>query len=100
MSKSTAAKPAPEIRTVDSKSRLLLPKQFANSTVTFEMLSDTEVVIRKAAVIPEADMPAIEDTLQPLSNEDRDFLLNLLDNPPEPNDVLRRAAARSKERYG
>lgn len=37
--------------------------------------------------------------LQPLSNADRDFLLNYLENPPEPNDALKRAAAHYKEWY-
>ena len=89
-----------EVRTVDSKARLLLPKAFANSTVIFESISDTEIVIRKAVVIPEASLPTIEDTLQPLSNADRDFFLNLIDNPPEPNDAFRKAAERYKEWHG
>lgn len=89
-----------EVRTVDSKARVLLPKNFASSTVTFEMLSETELVIRKAVVVPESMMPTIEDTLQPLSNVDRDFFLDLIDNPPAPNEALQKAAARYKKRYG
>ena len=90
----------PEVRTVDSKSRLLLPKSFANATVTFEAISETEIVIRKAVVIPEASLPTIEDTLQPLSDTDRDIFLNLIDNPPPPNAAFRKAAKRYKSRHG
>jgi hypothetical protein len=92
--------PIAEVRIVDAKARVLLPKNFAGSTVVFEMINDTEILIRKAVVVPEASLPTIEDTLKPLSNEDRDFFLNLIDNPPEPNEALRKAAARYKKRYG
>ena len=99
-----APKPMPpivaEVRTVDSKARLVLPKGFANSTVMFESISETEIVIRKAVVIAEASLPTIEDTLQPLSDRDRDFFLNLIDNPPAPNAAFLAAAKRYKSRYG
>lgn len=35
-----------------------------------------------------------------LSARDRDLFLNMLDSPPEPNDALRRAAERYRERCG
>ena len=35
---------------------------------------------------------AAEEILPPLPSEDRDFLLNVIDNPPEPNEALRKAA--------
>ena len=41
-----------ETRTTDAKGRVCLPKAFANSTVIVEHVSDTEVRIRKAKVIP------------------------------------------------
>ena len=85
---------------MDSKSRLLLPKEFTNSTVTIERISETEVRIRKAVVIPEASLPTIEDSLPPLSDEDRDFFLNLIDNPPEPNAAFRKAAKHYKKWHG
>lgn len=85
---------APERLTVDATARVQLPDRFANSTVTVETVGEDEVVIRRAEA--GGDVPP----LQPLSNTDRDFLLHLLDNPPEPNDVLKRAFARYKERYG
>ena len=90
----------PEVRTVDSKARLVLPKGFANATVMFEAISETEILIRKAVVIAEASLPTIEDTLQPLSNRDRDIFLNLIDNPPAPNAAFRKAAKRYKARHG
>jgi len=38
-----------------------------------------------------------EHEVTTLSDRDRDLFLALLDNPPEPNDALRRAAARYRE---
>lgn len=35
-----------------------------------------------------------------LSTSDRDAFLKMLDSPPEPNEVLRRAAERYRERCG
>ncbi len=76
--------------TTDDKARITLPKNFANSTVLVEQVSETELRIRKARVIPEDDLPFIEEAMAPLSDRDRDVFLALLDNPPPPNDALRR----------
>ena len=76
--------------TTDEKARINLPKSFANSTVLIEQVSDTELRIRKARVIPEDDLPFVEEAMAPLSDRDRDVFLALLDNPPPPNDALRR----------
>lgn len=76
--------------TTDEKARITLPKNFANSTVLVEQVSETELRIRKARVIPEDDLPFIEEAMAPLSDRDRDIFLALLDNPPPPNDALRR----------
>jgi hypothetical protein len=75
--------------TTDEKARINLPKSFANSTVLVEQVSDTELRIRKARVIPEDDLPFVEEAMAPLSDRDRDVFLALLDNPPPPNDALR-----------
>ena len=85
-------------RTTDAKARVSLPKSFANSRVVIEEVSDTEVRIRKARVIPEDDLP-FEESLRPLSDRDRDAFLALLDRPPEPTAAFRRAAARAKRRH-
>lgn len=75
--------------TTDEKARINLPKNFANATVLIEQVSDTELRIRKARVIPEDDLPFVEETIAPLSDRDRDVFLALLDNPPPPNENLR-----------
>jgi hypothetical protein len=92
----TGSPPATDIRTVDSKCRVLLPREFANATVTIESTSPGEIRIRKAVVLPEADLPLIEQSLPPLSDRDRDFFLALLDNPPPPTPALRAAMAKYK----
>jgi hypothetical protein len=77
-------------RTTDDKARISLPGSFANSTVLVEQVSDTEIRIRKARVIPEDELPFLEESLPPLSDRDRDIFLALLDNPPSPNEALKR----------
>lgn len=89
-----------EVRMVDSKGRISLPKEFANATVMVEMVGESELRIRKAVVLPEASLPTIEDALPPLSDEDRDFFLQLIDNPPEPNAAFRKAAKHYKKWHG
>lgn len=89
-----------ETRSTDAKGRICLPKAFANATVIIDQLSDTELRIRKAVVIPEDEIRFEEETAAPLSDRDRDRFLELLDDPPKANAALRRAAARRSRRHG
>jgi hypothetical protein len=75
-----------------------LPKGFANSTVIIEQISDTELRIVKARVIPEKELqfPEVTDKL-PLSDRDRDRFLSLLDNPSPPTQALLQAAKAAKK---
>lgn len=87
-------------RLVDRKARISLPQAFANATVIIEQVSDTELRIRKARVIPEDELPLhYRESAEPtvLSQRDWELLKQLNDNPPEPNDTLRKAAARYHE---
>lgn len=98
-----AAKPgsnATEIRSVDAKSRVLLPSEFAGATVTMERVSENEIRIRKAVVVPADELALMEDQLKPLSDRDRDLFLSLLDNPPEPTPALQKALKLHKKRHG
>jgi hypothetical protein len=72
--------------TTDEKGRINLPKNFANCTVLVEQVSDTELRIRKARVIPEDELPFIEEAMAPLSDRDRDAV-------GEPATTERRLAA-------
>jgi hypothetical protein len=90
---------ASQTRTTDAKGRVSLPKAFANATVIVEQLSETEVRIRKAVVVPEDELGFLEDSRAPLSDRDRDLFLKLLDNPPEPTDALREVMRRHKSRH-
>ena len=89
-----------ETRTTDTKARVTLPRAFANATVIIEQVSETEVRIRKARVIPEDDVRFYEETASPLSDRDRERFLDLLDNPPAPAAALVRAAAKHRKRRG
>jgi hypothetical protein len=85
-----------ETRSTDSKGRISLPKSFANATVIIDQLSETELRIRKAVVIPEDEVRFYEESTAPLSDADRDKFLKLLDHPPEPSPSLKRAAKRRR----
>jgi hypothetical protein len=87
-------------RTTDAKGRVSLPKGFANATVIIEQVSDTEVRIRKARVIPEDEIRFEEEMRSPLSDRDRDTFLAMLENPPEPNKALRGILAKRSRRRG
>jgi hypothetical protein len=76
-----------------------LPSSFANATVLIEQVSDTELRIRKAQVIPEDDLPFREDAATSLSDRDRDRFLALLEKPPRANRALRKAVAKHR-RHG
>ncbi len=89
-----------ETRSTDSKGRICLPKAFANATVIIDQVSDTEVRIRKAVVIPEDEIRFYEETVTPLSNLDRDRFLDLLDNPPKANAALKRAMDKHAKPHG
>jgi uncharacterized protein DUF1778 len=81
-------------RTTDAKGRVTLPRDFANATVIIEHLSETELRIRKARIVPEDELQFREENPTVLSNEARDRFIELLDNPPKPNAALRRAVRR------
>ncbi len=88
-----------ETRSTDAKGRVCLPKAFANATVIIDQVSDTEVRIRKAVVIPQDQIRFTEETPIVLSDRDRDTFLDLLDNPPHPNPALRKLmAGKAKKR--
>jgi hypothetical protein len=89
-----------ETRSTDAKGRICLPKGFANATVIVDQLSDTELRIRKAVVMPQDEVRFDEETATPLSDRDRDRFIKLLDEPPKANAALRRAAARNARRHG
>ena len=90
---------APASRTTDAKARLILPRSFANSTVVIEVVSETELRIRKARVIPEDELRFSEETRVPLSDRDRERFLELLTRPPKPGAALKRALARHASRH-
>jgi hypothetical protein len=84
----------------DKKARLILPARFANSAVLIEEISETELRVRKAAIVPEDELPFTEENRRPLPNEDRDFVLALLANPPRANADLKKAALEYRRKHG
>jgi hypothetical protein len=89
-----------ETRSTDAKGRISLPKAFANATVIIEQVSENELRIRKARVIPEDEIRFIEETPIVLSDRDRQQFLQALDRPPKPNAALRQLMARKARKRG
>jgi hypothetical protein len=87
-------------RFTDKKARLILPARFANSAVLVEEVSENELRIRKAVILPEDEVPFTEEKRSALSDEDRDFLLSLLAAPPKANTDLKKAAREHQRRHG
>ena len=87
-------------RMTDQKARVSLPKGFANCTVLIEQVSETEVRIRKAKVIPEDELRFYEESVPVLTDRDRDAFLALLDNPPAPNEALRQLMTKHRQDHG
>jgi hypothetical protein len=90
----------PEVRVTDSKARLTLPKSFANSTLLVEVVSDVEIVIRKAKVVPlgpGGELPP-DSSPTPLSVADWQLFLSLLDNPPPLPRKLKQAIDRQRKK--
>jgi|SRR6516164_613207 hypothetical protein len=90
----------PEVRVTDSKARLTLPKSFANSTLLVEVVSDVEIVIRKAKVVPlgpGGELPP-DSSPAPLSAADWRLFLSLLDNPPPLPKKLKPAIDRQRKK--
>jgi hypothetical protein len=79
-------------RFTDKKGRVILPARFAGSAVLIEEVSETELRIRKAVILPQDELPFTEERRPSLSNEDRDFVLSLLAAPAKPNAALKKAA--------
>jgi hypothetical protein len=90
---------SPIKRKTDARARVTLPRSFANTTVIIEQVSDTELRIRKAKVIPLEEVRFSEEYPIILSERDRDAFLAMLDNPPPPNSRLRRAMAKYLQRH-
>lgn len=88
-----------ETRTTDAKGRVALPKGFAKATVVIERISDTELRVRKAQVIPEDELTFSEEARNPLSARDRETVVQLLDHPPKPSATLKQAMKRYRKRH-
>jgi hypothetical protein len=79
---------SPVTRSTDAKGRVSLPRAFANATVIIEQLSENELRIRKARVVPEDEVRFAEEAPIVLSAEERERFLRALEQPPKPNAAL------------
>lgn len=89
-----------DTRSTDAKGRISLPKAFANATVIIEQVSETELRIRKARVVPEDEIRFAEEAPIVLSDRDRRQFLQALDEPPKPNAPLRRLMTGTVKKRG
>ena len=88
-----------EVRTIDGQAWVPVPADFAGAKVVVEQVDGAEVRVRKAEPPDAADLLLPGEPLQPLSDRDRDLLLDLIENPPPPNAALLRAAAEYRTRH-
>ena len=51
-----------EIKTVDSRGRINIGKEFANKTFLFEKTGETEIKLELAAVIPERELWLVQES--------------------------------------
>jgi len=89
-----------ETQTVDSLARVTLPKDFAQTNVVVEQVSETEIRIKKADASPGNTTEFPEEIVHVLSDRDRDRFLELLENPPPPNTALRNAMSKHRKQDG
>ena len=91
---------AAEVRVTDSKARLTLPKSFASSTLLIEQVSDVELVIRKATVVPLSadDDPLADRRPGPFSAADWKVFADALDNPPKLSKKMKDALAAERKK--
>ena len=89
-----------ETRTTDSKGRLTLPKSFANATVIVEQVSETELRVRRAKVVPEDEVKFIEESPIRLSDDFRDRFLQALSQAPRSLPALKKAFKRHRNGLG
>jgi hypothetical protein len=89
-----------ETRSTDAKGRISLPKAFANATVIIEQMSENELRIRKAPLIPQEEIRFAEEMPMILPDRAREQFLQALDNPPKPNTALRDLMASKAKKRG
>ena len=89
-----------ETQTADAQARITLPAEFADATVIVEVLSPSEVRIRKADDDSDVLSNFAESTITVLSDRDRDRFLELIGSPPAANPALRRAMDKRRQRDG
>jgi len=89
-----------ETQTADAQGRVMLPSVFAKATVVMEVVSPTEVHIRKAAASVDETDKLAENSITILSARDRRRFLELMASPPAANAALRKAMARHRKRDG
>lgn len=85
--------PSQETQIVDDQARVMLPGLFAQTAVTVEIVSPSEVRIRKVGTHGDAASALPEEHVPVLSDRDRDRFLELISSPPLANAALRRAMA-------
>lgn len=83
--------PTQDVQTADAQARITLPAAFAEAAVVVEVLSASEVRIRKVDEATDELGELSESSMTRLSDRDRDRFLELLESPPAANASLRKA---------
>ena len=89
-----------EVQIADSHARITLPVEFAEATVVLEVLSPSEIRIRKVDESSDELSEAPENRVRTLSDRDRDRFLELVESQPTANAALREAMSKRREGDG
>lgn len=89
-----------ELQTADAQARITLPAAFAETTVIVEVLSPSELRVRKVGEAGDELSAAPENNMTTLSDRDRDRFLELIELPPAANASLRGAMEKRRGRDG
>lgn len=89
-----------EVQTADAQARITLPATFAEAAVVVEVLSASEVRIRKVDEASQELCGLPESSVTRLSDRDRDRFLELVESRPAANASLRKAMIERQQRDG
>lgn len=89
-----------ELQTADAQARITLPAAFAETTVIVEVLSPSELRVRKVSEASDELSAAPESNMATLSDRDRDRFLDLIESLPAANAALRGAMEKRRGHNG
>jgi hypothetical protein len=89
-----------ELQTADAQARVTLPVEFAETMVVVELLSPSEVRVRKVGEASDELSTLPENLVTMRTDRDRDRFLELIESQPIANAALREAMGKRRQANG